>query len=204
MPDRLANYVPVAERLTQAQGELIAVDADPPLMLTDVMGFIRVAVYLSDGRKATGTASFRLDLDGRSAQATNPIEDCETSAVGRALAMLGYSSSRSIASREEVREAQRRADAPQQARPQPRPAPQQPPQANGHADPANGAAKVPASPAKLRKAIQERWMEERRLGGSTPSRELALDLEALNTDALIELGTEIKGRIAELEALPAL
>jgi hypothetical protein len=109
MPDRLANYVPVAERLTQAQSEIIAVDADPPAMLNDAMGYIRVAVYLSDGRKATGTASFRLDLTGKSAQATNPIEDCETSALGRALGMLGYSSNKSIASREEVKEAQRRA-----------------------------------------------------------------------------------------------
>lgn len=108
MPDRLANYVPVAERVTQAQNELIAVEADPPVMMTEAMGYIRVAVYLSDGRKATGTASFRLDLDGRSAQATNPIEDCETSAVGRALAFLGFSSNRAIASREEVRTAQQR------------------------------------------------------------------------------------------------
>lgn len=111
MPDRLANYVPVAERLTQAQEGIIAVEATDPTMLNDVMGYIRVAVYLSDGRKATGTASFRLDLTGKSAQATNPIEDCETSALGRALGMLGYSSNKSIASREEVREAQRRGGA---------------------------------------------------------------------------------------------
>lgn len=103
-----ANYVPVAERLADAQGELMAIEADPPVMLDGAMGYIRVQVYLSDGRKATGTASFRLDLQGKGAQATNPIEDCETSAVGRALAFLGYQSNRSIASREEVQEAQRR------------------------------------------------------------------------------------------------
>lgn len=111
MPDRLANYVPVAERVSQAQDAIKSVAADAPVMLTDAMGYIRVTVTLLDERSATGTASFRLDLQGKSAQATNPIEDCETSAIGRALAFLGYESARGIASREEVHEAQRRSDA---------------------------------------------------------------------------------------------
>lgn len=123
-PDRLANYVPVSERVSQAQGALKSVHADPPVMLTDTMGYIRVTVVLNDDRSATGTASFRLDIQGKSAQATNPIEDCETSALGRALAFLGYESARGIASREEVQEAERRATyQPQRQAPRP-PAPQ--------------------------------------------------------------------------------
>ena len=106
----LTNYIPVAERLNQAQPDILSIMADPPLLLSDTHGYIRVTVLLRDNRSATGTASFRLDLAGKSAQATNPIEDSETSAVGRALAMLGYESSRGIASREEVAEAQRRAE----------------------------------------------------------------------------------------------
>jgi hypothetical protein len=109
MSDRLANYVPVSERVAQAQPNLRSVHADTPVMLTDAMGYIRVTVVLNDDRSATGTASFRLDVQGRSAQATNPIEDCETSALGRALAFLGYETARGIASREEVQEAERRA-----------------------------------------------------------------------------------------------
>jgi len=107
----LDNYATVAERLTQAKSEIKMISADAPVMLSDDMGYIRVLVVLNDDRSATGVASFRLNLPGKSAQATNPIEDCETSAVGRALGFLGYSSSKSIASREEVQEAQRRGGA---------------------------------------------------------------------------------------------
>src|SRR6185503_12941710 len=87
---------------------ITTVVSEPPTMITDVMGYIRATVALKDGRSATATASFRLDLQNRSAQATNPLEDCETSAIGRALGFLGYGSSKSVASREEVQEAERR------------------------------------------------------------------------------------------------
>jgi len=110
MAYNLEGYVTVAERLAQAGEQLVTVVSEPPVMLTDVMGYIRATVALQDGRSATGTASFRLDLQNRSAQATNPLEDCETSAIGRALGFLGYGSSKSVASREEVQEAERRSN----------------------------------------------------------------------------------------------
>lgn len=112
MAYNLDGYVTVAERLTLAGEQIQTVISEPAVMLTDAMGYIRATVALKDGRSATATASFKLDLQGRSAQATNPIEDCETSAIGRALGFLGYGSSKSVASREEVQEAHRRADAP--------------------------------------------------------------------------------------------
>jgi hypothetical protein len=111
MAYNLDGYVTVAERLTQAHEQIVTVVTEPPILLTDVMGYIRATVALKDGRSATATASFRLDLQNRSAQATNPLEDCETSAIGRALGFLGYGSSKSVASREEVQEAQRRGGA---------------------------------------------------------------------------------------------
>lgn len=110
MAFNLDNYISVAERLQQAAAAISSIIADRPTLLTDTYGFIRVKVSLNDGREASGTASFDLALEGRSAQATNPIEDAETSALGRALAFLGYASTRSIASREEMQEAQRRAN----------------------------------------------------------------------------------------------
>jgi hypothetical protein len=106
------DYVSVAERLNQASDKISMIITEPPVMLTDAMGFTRATVSLTDGRSATGMASFRLDLQGRGAQATFPLEDAETSAIGRALAFLGYSSSKSIASREEMQEAEKRQAAP--------------------------------------------------------------------------------------------
>lgn len=107
----MADYVTVAERLLAAKADIESVSTGAPVMLNGTMGHIQTVVRLKDGRYATGTASFRLDLQGRTAQATNPVEDAETSAIGRALAFLGYHSSRAVASREEVAEALRRADA---------------------------------------------------------------------------------------------
>ena len=113
MAINLADYVPVAERLSQALADGIrTITTTAPVMLTDYLGHTQVTVTLADGRSATGTASFRLDLTGKSAQATCPVEDAETSALGRALAFLGYESRRGVASREEVVEAVRRAEAP--------------------------------------------------------------------------------------------
>lgn len=109
----LSNYVPVSERLSLALADGIqTITTTAPVMLNDYMGHVQCSVTLADGRSASGTASFRLDLTGKSAQATCPVEDAETSALGRALAFLGYESRRGVASREEAQEAQRRADAP--------------------------------------------------------------------------------------------
>lgn len=109
MNDRLRDYVPVAERLAAATADIESITTSEPVLLAEGMGYIRAVVRLRDGSSATGTASFLLGLSGKSAQATNPLEDAETSAVGRALAFLGYETKRGVASREEVREAQRRA-----------------------------------------------------------------------------------------------
>ena len=109
---KLENYVSVAERVHDAQAEIIRIETTTPVMLTDKMGYIRATIYMRNDRSASATATFIFGLQGQAARATNPIEDCETSAVGRALAFLGYTSDKrigySVASREEVEEAIRR------------------------------------------------------------------------------------------------
>lgn len=109
---KLENYVPVAKRIYDASPEIIRIETSAPVMLSDKMGYIRATIYMRGDRSASATATFMLGLQGQGARATNPIEDCETSAVGRALAFLGYTADErlgySVASREEVEEAIRR------------------------------------------------------------------------------------------------
>lgn len=61
---------------------------------------------------------------GRGVNATSYIENCETSAVGRALGMLGIGSTDSIASADEVMNAQQRQAQAAKAAQKPAPAPQ--------------------------------------------------------------------------------
>ena len=97
-----ANYTGVADRLKLAADTWTLIEVAPPVMLSESMGYVRASVTLKDGRRAFGTAHFRLGLTGPSAQAKFPIEDCETSAVGRALGFLGFGTLDHFPSREEM------------------------------------------------------------------------------------------------------
>ena len=103
----LDDYIPVWERLLEAKSKVSQIISEQPVMVNDVLGYIRVTLIMTDERKATAIGSFRLDATSH-AKKTNPLEDAETSALGRCLAFLGYNTSRSIASREEVEIAQER------------------------------------------------------------------------------------------------
>lgn len=111
MSNFLADYKTVAERLAEAQKMILEVHTEAPVMINEVLGYIRVTVVTKDTRRATGTGSFRLDAQ-KTVQRTNPLEDAETSALGRALVFLGYGTSKSIASRDEVVSAQERDEEP--------------------------------------------------------------------------------------------
>jgi hypothetical protein len=84
------------------------------LLVTDDIVRIKASLgwYTADGKElvlATGHAQERFD-DG-DVNATSAIENCETSAIGRALASYGYSSTNAFASGEEMMAAQRKAEA---------------------------------------------------------------------------------------------
>lgn len=79
--------------------------------------------------------------------------------------------------------------------PAPAPAPAQP-------APAKKTAKKNIDPVAMRnrmlQKIDELWDQEKRLGGDPPREEMNLDLEALTDAQLIDLGNQIKLRIAAL------
>lgn len=105
----IKDYIRINERIQAAKDLIQSVVTTDPILFqnSDKFGYVRATITLTDGRSATAIASFRLDANA-GAQKTHPFEDAESSAIGRALAFLGFHVSRAIASREEVEEAMRR------------------------------------------------------------------------------------------------
>lgn len=109
--DRFADYVPVSERLEQfysdhPEGRILTTivehDAENGFVL------IRAEVYkqLDDAVPIATGHAFENRSEGY-VNKTSYIENCETSAAGRALAMAGYEIKRGIASREEMEKTER-------------------------------------------------------------------------------------------------
>jgi hypothetical protein len=122
------DYVTVAERIEKfyeryPEGRLIThiVEHDAE------RGFIlmRAEVYRNadDAQPAATGHAYELKTEGY-VQRTSYIEVCETSAIGRALAMAGFEVRRGIASREEMEKAAHRAEPPRERQ---KPAPTAPP-----------------------------------------------------------------------------
>ena len=123
--DRFEDYVPVAERVEKFY------DRFPDgRVITQILehdreaGFVlvRADVYRhADDAQPAATGHAFENKDAGYVQRTSYIEVAETSAVGRALALLGFEVRRGIASREEMQKVQRPpAEAPA-ARPTPPP-----------------------------------------------------------------------------------
>ncbi len=110
--DRFEDYVPVAERVEQFYSRFPA-----GRILTQIVdhdresGFvlIRAEVYRNPDDAAPAATGHAYEYkDSGYVQRTSYIEVAETSAVGRALALLGFEVKRGIASREEVEKTARR------------------------------------------------------------------------------------------------
>src|SRR5919205_3945395 len=113
-PKGFTDYITVAERIEKfyeryPEGRIVT-----HIVEHDVeRGFIlmRAEVYRNaDDAQPTATGhAYELKTEGY-VQRTSYIEVCETSSVGRALAMAGFEVRRGIASREEMEKAARRAE----------------------------------------------------------------------------------------------
>ena len=119
----LDNYAPVADRIALFWAEHPDGRIDTDMVtLDDKHVVFRAAAYAERADTvpaATGWAQEKMGQTGRSAEATNPVEVCETSAVGRALANWKFQASAQRPSREEMQSAQRRREPEPAAEPVP-------------------------------------------------------------------------------------
>jgi hypothetical protein len=104
--DRFEDYVPVAERLEKFYERFPDGRVNTFIVQHDLeSGFIlmRAEVYRNaeDAQPAATGHAFEVRSEGY-VQKTSYVEVCETSSVGRALALLGFEVKRGIASREEI------------------------------------------------------------------------------------------------------
>jgi hypothetical protein len=102
----LNDYVQVNERIEKFYEEYPEGSIQTEIILNE-NGMVIFKAYAyrnqEDTRPATGHA---MEKEGSSyINKTSHIENCETSAVGRALAMLGFEIKKSVASKEEVENA---------------------------------------------------------------------------------------------------
>ena len=109
--DRFEDYVPVAERLERfyerfTDGRVITHIIEH----NSESGFVlmRAEVYRSPDDAQPAATGHAFEVRGESyVNKTSYIENCETGAVGRALALLGFEVKRGIASREELEKTSR-------------------------------------------------------------------------------------------------
>lgn len=115
------DYIPVAMRIAEVNASAMV----PRFQLIESRFFEFGGLHLCqvsieiEGKLFKGTAS--CNIGGRGVDATNPIENAETSALGRALGLAGFGSLESVASAEEVKTAVSRAESGYKPAPKPEP-----------------------------------------------------------------------------------
>src|SRR4051812_31543735 len=113
--DRFEDYVTVAERIEQfytayPAGRILTSIIEHDREAGFVM--IRAEVYRNSEDTMPAATGHAFEVRGESyVNKTSYLENCETSSVGRALALLGFEVKRGIASREEMEKSARGAGA---------------------------------------------------------------------------------------------
>jgi hypothetical protein len=109
--DRFEDYVPVAERLEKFYQTFPAGRVTTSIVEHNLeSGFVlmRAEVYRAADDAAPAATGHAFEVRGESyVNKTSYVENAETSAVGRALALLGFEVKRGIASREELQKTAR-------------------------------------------------------------------------------------------------
>ncbi|HEV2880040.1 MAG TPA: hypothetical protein VGX24_01940 [Pyrinomonadaceae bacterium] len=169
--DRFEDYVPVAERLERfyerfPDGRVITHIIEH----NSESGFVlmRAEVYRTPDDAQPAATGHAFEVRGESyVNKTSYIENCETGAVGRALALLGFEVKRGIASREELEKtsrmttdkAARAASAPSAAASTPAPAAAAPAEKslNLDAEILQSAGALGYDAAKVRKWVDQKF-----------------------------------------------
>jgi hypothetical protein len=111
MPFDLSNYEPVEDRLAKFWADHPAGRIGTELVHIGSDGYIVKAsvwienIYFPSNVSATATGYAQEAVTDRGVNSTSALENCETSAIGRALANLGYAPKGKRPSREEMRKA---------------------------------------------------------------------------------------------------
>ncbi|HEX8070695.1 MAG TPA: hypothetical protein VF546_12135 [Pyrinomonadaceae bacterium] len=168
--DRFEDYVPVAERLEKFYERFPDGRVITHIVQHDLeTGFIlmRAEVYRNadDAQPAATGHAFEVRSEGY-VQKTSYVEVCETSSVGRALALLGFEVKRGIASREEIEKPMRMAagrGAQQPAEPSP-----EEQAATLDAEIVQAAAALGYDAAKVRKWVNQKFKVTEGLAALSP------------------------------------
>ena len=179
------DYVTVAERIEKfyeryPEGRIVT-----HIVEHDVeRGFIlmRAEIYRNgDDAQPTATGhAYELKTEGY-VQRTSYIEVCETSSVGRALAMAGFEVRRGIASREEMEKAARRQEPPPAREKPASPAPPAKPGEAKSAPPSKAAPAEPPAPASQPAADEQKQqildlLEDLRPGDRRAQRRMLVEM----------------------------
>jgi prophage DNA circulation protein len=120
MKFNLEDYETVEERITRfyaanPNARIVTQEVTKEVDRAKGIWTVKAFLYLSDADQATDlpkATGYAFEVDGQGmANKTSALENCETSAIGRALANAGYSGNRRT-SREEMEKVQRGVEVP--------------------------------------------------------------------------------------------